>query len=240
MCQDIQKVTFFCGHRVSFWWGKSRFCLFTGEGVDRFHTTYTSFKNDENKCPRCTVGDEIKKQGKVMKRDAFLEAVANKYGKTQDAREEKQAKKWETLDEESKANLTEAKKDDLRLQVKEQIAFYLGKDNMKPSGKIAMLRTILGLPDYHNHQELVRFFASRYFKATDKNRALEDEERKKLFSITRRARLDRTLKAGLNLSQPIPLPIREKKAEKGEPASHAQAVQTQVEEGIAKVSITPA
>ncbi|KAI1750287.1 hypothetical protein F4782DRAFT_509877 [Xylaria castorea] len=208
MCQDIQQVTFFCGHQTKFWWGKSRFCLFTGEGASRFHTTYLSFaRNDEN-CPRCLIVERIKQQGKLLKRSEFRQTVEDKYGKTQDSEEEQQARKWESSSQKARSELTAGEIADLELQIKENIAYYLDKNHCTPNSKTILLRTLTRLPEIFNIQELVRFFASRYFSENNKERKLQDWERKKLFNIAHHARLDRTLKAGLSLKEPLPLPAR--------------------------------
>ncbi|KAI0449136.1 hypothetical protein F5B21DRAFT_495260 [Xylaria acuta] len=234
MCQDIQQVTFFCGHQIKFWWGKSRFCLFTGEGASRFHTTYLDFaRNDEN-CPRCQVVEHIKQQGKVLKRFEFRQMVEDGYAKTQDSREEEQAKKWESLSQKACSELTAERIADLEIQIKERVAFYLYKDNCTPNSKVALLRTLTTLPGVFNIQELVRFFASRYFSEDDTEKKLQDWERKKLFSIARRARLDRTFKAGLSMKEPLPTAQGN-----ANPTPARQSVQVKVEEGLVKMALSP-
>ncbi|KAH8161620.1 hypothetical protein CIB48_g6624 [Xylaria polymorpha] len=192
MCQDIQQVTFFCGHQTKFWWGKSRFCLFTGDRATRFHTTYLQFDRNEENCARCQ--------------------VTQRTG----------GKKWESLSQKARSELTAEKIAELELQIKETVAYYLYKDNCTPNSRVILLRTLTSLPDIFNVQELVRFFASRYFGEDNKERKLLDWERKKLFSVAHHARLDRTFKAGLNL-EPLPLP-----------PSHVEAVQKRIEEAHAK------
>ncbi|KAI0875411.1 hypothetical protein GGS24DRAFT_499889 [Hypoxylon argillaceum] len=215
MCQDIQKVTFHCGHQVSFWWGNSRFCLFTGEAKDRFHTTYVFFERNGEKCPRCEVIEKIKQQGKVMKGAVLRQIIEKHYADTQDSREELSAKYWEGLAEKARSTLTAEQVVDLNSQVMERIVFYLGKDNVTPGSKTVLLRTITMLPDIFHHQKLVQFFASRYFGDNNRPKQFEEWERKKVFSIVRHVRLDRTFKAGLTLGQPIPLPVRRRNAEGG-------------------------
>ncbi|KAI0532080.1 hypothetical protein GGR58DRAFT_507788 [Xylaria digitata] len=240
MCQDIQKVTFHCGHQVSFWWGKSRFCLFTGEREDRFHTTYLFFAQDENKCPRCIVKDKIRNQGKVMKPREFHQAIEKRYTRTPDASQERHAKFWQSIADKASTGLTAAQITELQIQIKERIVFYLERNgNMSPGAKVALLRTILRLPSMFNQQMLVQFFASRYFKADDSERILESWERRKLFDMAHHAGLDRTFKAGLNMTEPIPLPVRKEKAVDASPDSPAQSSQDQVEEDLANMSLSP-
>ncbi|KAI0185610.1 hypothetical protein EV127DRAFT_412048 [Xylaria flabelliformis] len=205
MCQDIQQVTFFCGHQMKFWWGKSRFCLFAGEGADRFHTTYCSFERSNENCPRCQIVGRVKQQGALLKRSEFRKTVEDRYAKTKDCKEEQQAKKWESLSQKALSELTKERIHDLELQIQKSVVFYLSKDNFAPNSKIALLRTLIRLPDLFNIQELVRFFASRYFSEKNSDRTLQDWERKKLLSIAHHARLDRTFKDGLNREQPLPL-----------------------------------
>lgn len=92
MCQDIQQVTFFCGHQTKFWWGKSRFCLFTGDRATRFHTTYLQFDRNEENCARCQVTQRIKQQGKQLKRPEFRQMIEDGYAKTPDSQQEQEAK----------------------------------------------------------------------------------------------------------------------------------------------------
>ncbi|KAJ8123204.1 hypothetical protein ONZ43_g786 [Nemania bipapillata] len=242
MCQDIQGVTFFCGHQISFWWGKSRFCLFTGEGKDRFHTTYTSFERSNEKCPRCKIADRMKEQmkaqGKVIKGAEFRQLLDKRYSKTADSREEQSAKYWESLAAKDRSELTADRIADLQLQIMEQIVFYLRKPNITPGAKTILLRTITMLPDVFDRQKLVTFFASRYFREDDVLRQFQDWERRKLFSIVRHARLDRTFKAGLNLETPIPLPIRRGRTEGANNGSAQQLKLEKIEEGVAKMSLS--
>ncbi|KAI1145812.1 hypothetical protein F4825DRAFT_473463 [Nemania diffusa] len=209
MCQDIQKVTFHCGHQVSFWWGKSRFCLFTGEEKGRFHTTYIFFERSGERCPRCKVVEKIRQQGKVMKGDVFRQIIEQQYAKTQDSREEVAAKYWENSAQKARSDLTAKQVTDLHLQIMERIVFYLSKDQVSAGSKTVLLRTITMLPEMFDRQKLVRFFASRYFGGDGQQKEFEEWERKKVFSIVRHVGLDRTFKAGLNSEQPIPLPVRQ-------------------------------
>ncbi|KAI1423516.1 hypothetical protein F5Y12DRAFT_716317 [Xylaria sp. FL1777] len=252
MCQDIQKVTFLCGHQVSFWWGKSRFCLFTGAGAERFHTTYVSFGRDDEKCPRCKIIEQIKQRGRVMKRHEFRQAVEEEYAKTADSSQEERAKEFESLAQKARNELTAAKISELQLQIEGRIAFYLGKDNVTPGGKTVLLRTIIGLPEVFDRQQLVEFFASRYFKAGEV-KTLEDWEKRKLLSIARHARLDTTLRRGLKLANHVPLLTHEKKTQIASLATMPQPVQhkvassavttsqstqqKEIEEGLTKLSL---
>ncbi|KAI3324111.1 hypothetical protein HD806DRAFT_534428 [Xylariaceae sp. AK1471] len=221
MCQDIQKVTYFCGHQASFLWGKSRFCLFTGAPAERFHTTYVYFLHNEGMCPRCHIGDRVKAQGQKMKRFEFVKAVNDKYVNSPDWYAEEDAKKFESLTQKTRAELTAAKIEDLNQQVKEQIVFHLGKKKTDDQGvtvtglafgaKVVMLRQITTLPeDVFDRKALVKFFASQ----CDVARTFSVSERKKLERVAHKARLDITFKTGL-ASAPIPLPVRrqEKKLE---------------------------
>lgn len=79
---------------------------------------------------------------------------------------------------------------------------------MSPGGKVTLLRTITLLPDVFDHKDLVTFFASRYFGGKNRVSKFEDWERRKLFGIVKHARLERTFRAGLNLTEPVPLPVR--------------------------------
>ncbi|KAI0545178.1 hypothetical protein F4679DRAFT_588800 [Xylaria curta] len=230
MCQDIQQVTFFCGHQMKFWWGKSRFCLFTGEGIGRFHTTYLFFQRSNDNCPRCQIVERVKQQGRLLKRSEFRQTVEDVYAKTKDSKEEQQAKKWESLSQEALSELTAERIVDLELQIKESVVYFMSKDNFASKSKIILLRTLTRLPETFNIQELVRFFASRYFNKNNKERNLEDWERKQLFSIAHHVRLDRTFKDGLNMKEPLPLPTR---------ANNMQSGQKKVEEGIAKMVLSP-
>ncbi|KAF2963606.1 hypothetical protein GQX73_g9975 [Xylaria multiplex] len=239
MCQDIQKVTFHCGHQVSFWWGKSRFCLFTGEGGDRFHTTYLFFAQNENKCPRCNIKDKIKKEGKKMKSQEFNQETEKRYARTPDASQERQAKFWQSLADKASIGLAATQISELQIQIKERVVYYLERNgSMSPSAKVVLLRTLLRLPDMFNQQVLVRFFASHYFEADDSERILEVWERKKLFHMAHHAGLDRTLRAGLNMKEPIPLPVRKEKAVNASPDSPEQSSQNQAEEGLANMSLS--
>ncbi|KAJ2995867.1 hypothetical protein NUW58_g1154 [Xylaria curta] len=237
MCQDIQKVTFFCGHQVSFWWGKSRFCLFYGHGPSRFHTTYVSFVQSSDYCPRCKIGQLIKEEGKSMKSFEFRKEVESLYDVTVDSRQEQEARKWDSLAQKARSELTAAKIADLQLQIMERIIFYLSKGNITPGAKIALFRTITNLPDVFNRQELDTFFASRYFG--DKERKLEESERKKLFTIAYRARLDRTFKAGLSLHEPVPMPARETIPGGAGSGSSKAVTQEKIEDGLAQMSLSP-
>ncbi|KAI8951748.1 hypothetical protein F4801DRAFT_578064 [Xylaria longipes] len=236
MCQDIQQVTFFCGHQNKFWWGKSRFCLFKGEGASRFHTTYLAFARNNENCPRCQIVEYIKQQGKLLKRSEFKQMVEDRYEKTADFRQEQQAKKWESLSRKAHSELTGERIDDLELQIKESVAYYLYKDNCTPGSKVVLLRTLTTLPESFDVQELVRFFASRYFSEDNKERKLREWERTKLFSIARHARLDRTFKDGLNLKEPLPLPTRQGITD---PALAMKSAQEKIEEGLANMAISP-
>ncbi|KAI0505881.1 hypothetical protein F5B22DRAFT_639613 [Xylaria bambusicola] len=64
MCVQRSKI-FSYGHQNKCWWLKSRFCLFAGEEAERFHTTYLLFSRNGNKCPRCKIGQQIKREGKA-------------------------------------------------------------------------------------------------------------------------------------------------------------------------------
>ncbi|KAI1743108.1 hypothetical protein F4680DRAFT_445577 [Xylaria scruposa] len=204
MCQDIQQVTFFCGHQMKFWWGKSRFCLFTGEGTDRFHTTYLFFERSDDSCPRCKIVERVKQQDKLLKRSEFRKTVEDIYAKTKDMKEEQQAKKWESLSQKALSELTTERIVDLELQIKESVVYYMSQEKFAPKSKIVLLRTLTRLPGTFNIQELVRFFASWYFN-NNKDRNLQDWERKQLFTIAHHVRLDRTFKDGLNMKEPLPL-----------------------------------
>ncbi|KAI1188035.1 hypothetical protein F5B17DRAFT_430009 [Nemania serpens] len=182
MCQDIQKVTFYCGHQSSF-------CLTRNAHAARSANISR---------------DRAAKQQRVC----LKQAVENIYAKTQDAREEQQARHWETLAQKALSELTAKKVAELRDQIKERIASYLGKENMSPGGKVTLLRTITLLPDVFDHKDLVTFFASRYFGGKNRVSKFEDWERRKLFGIVKHARLERTFRAGLNLTEPVPLPVR--------------------------------
>ncbi|KAI3333703.1 hypothetical protein F4824DRAFT_470525 [Ustulina deusta] len=246
MCQDIQKVTFFCGHQMNFWWGKSRFCLFTGAGAARFHTTYVSFERNEEKCPRCKIGKQIRQQGKAVKRAEFRQAVEEEYAKTPDAYQEETARKWESRAATACSDLTAARIAELQLQIKESVVFFLEMRRVRTGGKIALLRAIVGLPEVFDRQALVTFFASRYFAVGDEDRKLQDWERTKLFGIARHAGVARTFKAGLNLKEPVPLPSRtaplesrNKSTGSGGPVSESRAAGNRDKEGHVGMKTRP-
>ncbi|KAI1119759.1 hypothetical protein F5Y10DRAFT_283802 [Nemania abortiva] len=250
MCQDIQKVTYTCFHQVSYFYGKSRFCLFTGEGEGRFHTThvfYTQEKEikdedgnvvDENKCPRCKIVEKIKATGGVKKGVKLRQAIETEYAKTRDSREEAGAKHYQAEARKAESQLTLEKIAELKLQIKERIVFYLSKENVSVGAKIVLLRTILSLPDVFNRPEMVKFFASRYFPEGDKERKFTNSERKQIFGMVHRARLDRTFKEGLNMGKPMPLPTC-RNAEKVGEASVPKSDQDEIEEGVANMSLSP-
>ncbi|KAI0465888.1 hypothetical protein F4859DRAFT_519689 [Xylaria cf. heliscus] len=235
MCQDIQQVTFFCGHQIKFWYGKSRFCLFTGKATSRFHTTYLFFDRNEEKCAWCQIVQHFKEEGESLKPSEFRQIVKDRYAETQDSLQEQEAKKWESLSEKAHSELTAERVADLENQIKVRIAFHLSKVNCTPGSKVILLRTLTRLPEIFNRQELVRFFASRYFSEGDKRGRLQGWERKQLFSIAHQARLERTFKAGLNLQEPLPLPTR---PSGGNPALAIQEQQEKIEEGLAKMAVS--
>ncbi|KAK5635364.1 hypothetical protein RRF57_011076 [Xylaria bambusicola] len=250
MCQDIQQVSFSCGHQTKFWWFESRFCLFTDEEADRFHTTYLFYSHSGNKCPRCKIGQQIKGQGKVMKRGDFQQQIEEWYVKTVDFAQEENAKKFEAEANEARRNLTGDRRAELKRQIKERIAFYLDEDETEPSVKVVLLSTILGLPDIFDRKELVALFAHLYFKKSDTERKLEGWEKNKLFSAARKAGFERTLKANLKFRGLAKQP-REQKAAAPAPTSAAEgeesltsapelkSAQQQAEEGVAQLSLAP-
>lgn len=165
------------------------------------------------------------------------QAVENIYSKTPDAYEEKQAKRWEMLAQKALAELTGEKIANLNVQVQEQIAFYLDKGNMTPGGKVALLHTIIQLPSMFNQKTLITFFASRYF-GSNKEKNFLHWERKRVFGIVEHARLTRTFKGGLNMTEPVPLPINRQNGRVADGKLGPQKAQEGVEAGMAKMSLS--
>jgi len=119
---------------------------------------------------------------------------------------ESEAVRFETEAQKALDARTPAEVAELNMQAKEQIAFYLGKDKVTPGAKVVLLRTVIMLPEVFDRRELVLFLGSRYFTEKDKTRQLEDWERRKIFAGVRHAGLEITLKAGMALKTPLPLP----------------------------------
>ncbi|KAI1820680.1 hypothetical protein F4861DRAFT_49019 [Xylaria intraflava] len=203
MCQDLQKATFTCGHQGLYWWGRSRFCLFAGQGKGRYHTVYVKYERIEEQCPRCNLADNLKAKG--LKGGALKQAVADKYANSKDAKEEATATRFMTQAIEQRRT---ADVEDLTQQIKERLAFYLSRENITRGVKVALLQTITRLDDMFPRQEIVTFFGSRYFAADDTERKLRPWERREVDEIVRKARLERTFKAALAMTEPVPIPVR--------------------------------
>ncbi|KAJ3571030.1 hypothetical protein NPX13_g5519 [Xylaria arbuscula] len=197
MCQDIQQVSFTCGHQTKFWWLKSRFCLFTSNEKAGFHVTYMSFARNSEKCMKCKIGKNIYEQGRVMKRADFRQAVEEQYKTTPDFSQEQSAKNFEAEARQAQSGLTNEKIAELQNQIKARIVEILNTETIKAGGKIVLLRTILGLPEIFDRKELVTLFGENYFRKADKERQLERSEKTKLFSMARSAGFERTLQASL-------------------------------------------
>ncbi|KAI0407136.1 hypothetical protein F4802DRAFT_595362 [Xylaria palmicola] len=194
MCQDIQAVTFGCGHQIKLGWGPSRFCLFKGNGAARFHTVYTFFHRDDKNCTRCKIVQGAREKKQSTKRDAIDEA----YASTEDGRKEREAKVWASQAEKAHDELTPARIGQLQKEVKESVAYHLGRDNVTPSARITLLRAITNLPQGFNLKELVEFYACRCTGPSNDPEQLEEGELRKIIRVARQAGLERTLKAGLN------------------------------------------
>ncbi|KAI0973339.1 hypothetical protein F4678DRAFT_477797 [Xylaria arbuscula] len=213
MCQDIRDVTFHCGHRRKLWGGDAYFCLFTREGADQFHTAYISSVRNKDNCTWCQVREEIKQQDKALKRRDLDLAVESRYFETASAYHESQAKKWESAARSAQRKLTQDRITELQAQIKEHIFFYLERPGFNINMKIELLQTILELPDVFDRWDLVTFYASRYSTVGDTIRKLENREPNRLFAVARRAGFEKTLKRGLELTEPLPLPVQKIRAE---------------------------
>ncbi|KAI1178606.1 hypothetical protein F4777DRAFT_575848 [Nemania sp. FL0916] len=198
MCQEIQQSTFSCSHQMKFWWGEARFCLFSGKPDERFHVTYTRFDHQSEKCPKCKIGDKVRAEGKTTRGMAFRQAVEERYHQTLDYRQEQQGNHFQALADQAWGGLAARgiSITDLRAQVKDNIALVLKGDKVTPGDKIVLLRTVTRLPQWlGNMKELIRFFGENYFH--DKKH-FEPSEKRKVYSILQKERLERTFNEGLN------------------------------------------
>ncbi|KAI0389129.1 hypothetical protein F5Y17DRAFT_473320 [Xylariaceae sp. FL0594] len=205
MCQDIQKLTYACGHQVHYWWARSRFCLFTGPASTRFHLTYLYFEKSDDICPRCHVRADLREKGVVLPPDEYKARIES-HIHPETAYLEAEAARFMADSQKLLEKQTPEQMEELNKQCKDQIAFYLDKPNVTAGAKVVLLRTVTMLPEAFDRRELVLFLGSRYFKVNDNVRQLQDWERKKIFSCVRHAGLEITLKAGMALKTPLPLP----------------------------------
>ncbi|KAI0197837.1 hypothetical protein F4808DRAFT_463374 [Astrocystis sublimbata] len=205
MCQDIQQVSFYCGHQAKYWWGRSRFCLFAaGAGAEAaFHTTYIRFEQSNDICPKCITTKEVRSRGLVLPRGDFQKLVALEYKKTSDWYQETQAAKYVSDSQDTLSKLSKEDIAGLELQIRQNVAANLAKESFRAGSKVVLLRHLTMLPEVFDKKELVLFFASRYFE-NNKSRKLEGEYRK-LSDIVRKARLERTFKTGFNMREPLPI-----------------------------------
>jgi hypothetical protein len=205
MCQDIQQLTYACGHQAHYLTARSRFCLFRGPASTRFHTTYLYYDTSDEICPRCGIRAWLKEEGVVLPPEQYKEKIEEnlepdtRFAESEAARFETGARR--ALEAQSPAQMTE-----LNMQVKEQIAFYLGKENVTPGAKVVLLRTVTMLPESFDLRQLVLFLGSRYFSEKDTTRQMQDWERRKNFATVRHVGLEITFKAGMALKTPLPLP----------------------------------
>ncbi|KAI0103931.1 hypothetical protein GGR51DRAFT_561311 [Nemania sp. FL0031] len=246
MCRQIQNATYSCAHQYNFYWSKARFCLFTGEGQSRFHLAYVMHDFLDQICPRCEIGEKIKQNGGVKKGVKLRQAIEERYAATADYEQEQCGKRFVSESNKALAKLTTLKQiEELQLQIKERIVFYLDRVNVTPYSKTILLETVLSLPDMFKVPEVLTFFASWYFgkkddekkdEKKDDKRQFQQWERKRVFSLVHGARLDRTFKAGLKLLEPMELPVRN--VPSASEGSAPQSEQEQIEEGIEKISLS--